>query len=123
MPPRGPLRTDDGPACRICGCSQNNACISINVVKWRPHPGELLRQRREKVTCRWVPTIADDKPRALCSACAGQADDMAEVIERMTKLVGENRSEITRKLAYRIGAAAIARRAKRLREDAYDAEA
>lgn len=66
MPPLGPLLKNDGPACRVCGCTEHNACP----------PG-----------CSWVETSGNDVPRWLCSACSGTAADMAEVVERTLKIL------------------------------------
>jgi hypothetical protein len=55
--PVGPLRTDDGPACRVCGCTQNNACVT----------GPNLSDPTFPATCYWVPVKPGEKP--LCSAC------------------------------------------------------
>lgn len=74
MPPFQPLRKDDGPACRVCGCTQHNACVEQNPLT-------------ELTTCHWVETSGNDVPRWLCSACSGTAADMAEVVERTLKIL------------------------------------
>lgn len=66
MPPIDSKRTNDGPACRVCGCTQHNACPP---------------------TCSWVPTGELDEPRSLCSACAGMPADMLNTIGRIRDLL------------------------------------
>lgn len=69
MPPFGPLLKNDGPACRVCGCTEHNACLED------PGQGPL------GIPCHWVQTKgADEGP--LCSACSGTAEDLAEAIRR-----------------------------------------
>jgi hypothetical protein len=115
MGPKGALRLDDGPACRVCGCTQNNACSSI---ERRPHPsnpgaagGQALATTLTAVACHWV-TI-DDSPRSLCSACSGTADDMREAITRGLKLL-KNPSVRAAEQAVTIGKGAIKRRDARV---------
>lgn len=64
MPPVNPPLKNDGPACRVCGCTEHNACR--HVIVWE---GPL--------TCSWVETTGADSG-ALCSACAGTDNDLAE---------------------------------------------
>jgi len=69
MPPVHPPLKNDGPACRVCGCTKNNACVDDDIF------GEA---------CSWVKTRGVDVG-PLCSACAGTADDLAEAIGRATE--------------------------------------
>lgn len=81
MPPAAPLRKDDGPACRVCGCTENNACSTI---ERRPHPSDPMGPATTltAVACSWVETSGNDVPRWLCSACSGTTADMVETIDR-----------------------------------------
>jgi hypothetical protein len=77
MPPFGPLRKDDGPACRVCGCTENNACVAEVHYAGRPPI---------RVACCWEKI--DDFPRTrLCSACSGTAADMMWTINRGMRLL------------------------------------
>jgi hypothetical protein len=77
MPPLAPPRTDDGPMCRVCGCTRRNAClVGYEIVQ------EGDNAREVGVGCEWVETSGNDVPRWLCSACSGTADDLMEVINR-----------------------------------------
>lgn len=68
MPPVHPPLKNDGPACRVCGCTEHNACLT---------EGHVF----DDVPCSWVLTKGADKG-PLCSACAGTAGDLAEAIKR-----------------------------------------
>lgn len=73
MPPLHPPLKNDGPACRVCGCTEHNACLIDDA-------GCVDLG----MTCSWVETRgADSGP--LCSACAGTTADLAEVIQRALK--------------------------------------
>ncbi len=54
------------PACRVCGCTEFNACAD---------------------GCSWVKVEKGSPP--LCSACDGTAADMAEVLKRVDRLLGK----------------------------------
>lgn len=70
MPPVGKLLKNDGPACRVCGCTENNAClVPIGLV----HDGG----------CSWVKIEANTPP--LCSACSGTPQDLAEAHTRAAR--------------------------------------
>lgn len=78
MPPIHKPLKNDGPACRVCGCTEHNACL----VDDHGHVDMGL-------TCSWVKTSgADAGP--LCSACAGTADDLVEAIKRGRKAFMSN---------------------------------
>lgn len=78
MPPTGPLLKDDGPACRVCGCTEHNACPVDTEHPDKPHfPGGPFG-------CSWI--AVPDSPRYLCSACAGTLQDASEVIARVLPL-------------------------------------
>ena len=107
MPPLYPLLKNDGPACRVCGCSEHNACMMFLPLtpkqkreRYAPHP----------IGCSWVRTEACTPP--LCSACAGTETDMVEAIGRGCRLL-EQSSNAGIHLAIVIGKAALARRKKR----------
>lgn len=71
MPPIHKPLKNDGPACRVCGCTEHNACL----VDDHGHVDMGL-------TCSWVKTSgADAGP--LCSACAGTAEDLARSLQRV----------------------------------------
>src|SRR5205085_12162975 len=54
------------PACRVCGCTEHNACDD---------------------GCSWVRVGKGEAP--LCSACDGTPGDMAEVLKRVDRLLGK----------------------------------
>jgi hypothetical protein len=83
--PQGPLRKDDGPACRVCGCTENNACLA------ELFHHQQCRSRRDglcnceagrvgNVSCSWVKVEGASPP--LCSACSGTVSDLAEALAR-----------------------------------------
>lgn len=80
MPPANPPLKNDGPACRVCGCTENNACLEQAL----PLPGKGREERwaPRVFGCSWVETSGNDVPRWLCSACSGTVADMAETIDR-----------------------------------------
>lgn len=85
--PQGPLLKNDGPACRVCGCTEHNACVT----QIMPTPTQK-RQRwaPQLVACSWVKVEGATPP--LCSACAGTVGDLAEAMvrgRRMLKQHGE----------------------------------
>lgn len=74
MPPLNPPLKNDGPACRVCGCTEHNAClVPIGLV--------------HDAGCSWVKTEARSAP--LCSACSGTLDDAVEVVRRVARLMGD----------------------------------
>lgn len=73
MPPFHPPLKNDGPACRVCGCTKNNACVTSRVYPMPP------------LCCSWVTVVDEAQP--LCSACAGTAADLAEAVGRVQKLL------------------------------------
>lgn len=76
MPPLAPPRTDDGPMCRVCGCTRHNACPVDPEDPYKPaFPSAGWG-------CEWVETSGRDAPRWLCSACSGTAADLMEVLDR-----------------------------------------
>jgi hypothetical protein len=88
-------RKSPGPACRVCGCTEWQACSE---------------------GCWWVKVEPEAKP--LCSACSGTADDMADAVKRSVKLLdgpGQPRRKID--LAVAIGRAAIRRRNVRFKAE------
>lgn len=62
MSPIGRPLKNDGPACRVCACTEHNAC---------------------PVGCSWVRTEGATEP--LCSACSGTETDAIEVLNRMQR--------------------------------------
>lgn len=69
MPPVGKPLKNDGPACRVCRCTEHNACID-------QIPGHYL-------ACSWVRTEGATAP--LCSACSGTELDAIEVLNRLQR--------------------------------------
>jgi hypothetical protein len=80
------------PSCRVCGCTEHSACDE---------------------GCSWVRVEPGSAP--LCSACSGQADDMAEVLIRVKAIASDNPRKLTP-----IISAAIMRRADRKRLEAHN---
>lgn len=116
MPPIGPLREDDGPACRVCGCTENNACVTL-----KPHPLSALAHEERyatRIACSWVETSGNDLPRNLCSACAGSAADMAETIDRGLHILLKHKGTNAGAMVVAMARAAKIRYEARLRYDA-----
>lgn len=74
-------RKSSEPACRVCRCTEHNACDG---------------------GCSWVEVEKGSPP--LCSACAGTDADMHEAMTRISKLI-----EINSELAPAIARAALRR--------------
>lgn len=94
--PQGPLLKNDGPACRVCGCTEHNACIT------------LAQAPPRTIACSWVNVETGSKP--LCSACMGTAADMAEAFKRQLRIInaeGPPRRRLDK--AFAIGQAALLR--------------
>lgn len=106
MPPFGPLLTNDGPACRVCGCTEHNACIPMEGAK-------IVGP-----ACSWVETSGNDNPRDLCSACAGTAADMFEVTQRGCAILLKHRGVRAADVVVAMARAAKVRYSARLRWDA-----
>lgn len=124
MAPLGPLRTDDGPACRVCGCTRRNACVVEVVVNHHPQCREAVGTGactceagpiggRGRIGCSWYETGIDEGKHWLCTACAGTEADMAEVIDRGLKLLLKSSSVASAGAAVAMGQAALERRRKR----------
>ncbi len=77
--PQGPLRKDDGPACRCCGCTEHNACVELVMRPGhrRPRTGTPIQVA---IACSWVKVEGATEP--LCSACSGTISDLAEAVAR-----------------------------------------
>lgn len=106
MPPLHPLLKNDGPTCRVCGCTENNACVEMpssyrNIID--PGSSALF-------SCSWVKVEGATPP--LCSACSGTEADMAEAIARGCRML-EQHSTAGIDMAVVIGKAALARRKRR----------
>lgn len=82
MPPLGPIRSDDGPACRVCGCTEHNACVT--------------KTGAGSIACHWFALPETDNHRRLCSACAGTVGDALEVIVRVHRLMRSGRIDRAR---------------------------
>lgn len=106
MPPVHPPLKNDGPACRVCGCTEHNACL---IDRRQPQIKRPRSWQPGTVTCSWVRTEANTPP--LCSACSGTDADMAEAIARGVRLL-EMCSDRGIDMAVTIGKAALARRKK-----------
>lgn len=109
MPPVGKLLKNDGPACRVCGCTEHNACVTIEM---RPHP--LMPKGRKRfrtaVPCSWVKVEGATPP--LCSACSGTPADLAEAMVRSRRML-VNSGSTALDFVVGINAAALARYRKR----------
>jgi hypothetical protein len=105
MGPIGPMRTDDGPACRVCGCTQNNACVT-------DHRPQFMIDITGPVCCAWAETSGNDNPRWLCTACAGTEADMVDAIKRGVAELKKH-TKLSIDVAVAIGTAAVIRRDKR----------
>jgi hypothetical protein len=90
--------TRDEPACRVCNCTEHNACDE---------------------GCSWVEVENESPP--LCSACSGRAGDLAEAVSRILDTIegaGFLRSKIDR--ADEIGINALIRRKTFIREQKHN---
>ena len=110
MPPMGPLRKDDGPVCRVCGCSENNACMEFLPLTVKQKQG---RYAPHPIGCHWVKVEGATPP--LCSACSGTEADMAEAITRGCRMLTLH-STAGINMAVTIGKAALVRRKRRQQE-------
>lgn len=80
--PRGPLLKNDGPRCRVCGCTEHNACVMLAVVL----EGKKKNRAREvTMSCSWVKVEGSTDP--LCSACSGTAEDLLEAMTRSRRML------------------------------------
>lgn len=85
MPPVGKPLKNDGPACRVCGCTEHNAClIPVLVITGK-------RRRPDMIGCSWVPTEGATEP--LCSACSGTELDAIEVLNRLQRFLKQHGEE------------------------------
>lgn len=110
--PQGPLLKNDGPACRVCGCTEHNACTELGDCAYEQSRGcriEVVRLSGP-VGCHWVKVEGSTPP--LCSACSGTEADMAEAIARGCRMLTLH-STSGIKMAVAIGKAALARRKRR----------
>jgi len=65
-------RRNSEPACRVCGCTDHNACDE---------------------GCSWV-KVAKDEAKPLCSACDGTAADLFEVAGRCLRMLRQPEASI-----------------------------
>jgi hypothetical protein len=116
MGPQGPLLKNDGPICRVCGCSENNACTEIDDCARQRTRGDMIETvaYRGPVGCHWVRVEGSTPP--LCSACSGTEADMAEAIARGCRMLQQH-SNAGIAMALTIGKAALARRKRRQAEN------
>lgn len=87
MPPFHPPLKNDGPACRVCGCTEHNACLIDDAGCF-----DL------GMTCSWARTTGTDSG-PLCSACAGTVDDALNVIRRTNRLLDAGNIPAARQIA------------------------
>lgn len=116
MGPVGPLRTDDGPCCRVCGCTQHNACVIASDETFVEGLAKAVRMPAVRMprllTCAWAETSGNDNPRWLCTACAGTEADMVDSIKRGVAELKKH-TKLSIDVAVAIGTAAVIRRDKR----------
>lgn len=93
MPPVHKPLKNDGPACRVCGCTEHNACVietAADVLPLTERIAKAVRMPATRMprilTCSWVETSGNDRPRWLCSACSGTDADLAETLNRIQNL-------------------------------------
>lgn len=117
MPPVHKPLKNDGPACRVCGCTERNACVidtAADVLPLTERIAKAVRMPATRMprilTCSWVKTEAGTEP--LCSACSGTAEDLAEVILRMAAYIRQH-GEKAHKLVGTVAIAASLRHRKR----------
>lgn len=114
MPPVHPPLKNDGPACRVCGCTEHNACVISTDETFTERIAKAVRipatRMPRLLTCSWV-KIADGRTLGgpLCSACAGTEADMIESLKRITLFLEQERVPS----AHLIGVQALARHKKR----------
>lgn len=109
--PQGPLLKNDGPACRVCGCTEHNACFVLLPLTAKQ---KLERYAPNVIGCSWVKVEGATPP--LCSACSGTEADMAEAITRGCRMLLQH-STAGIDMAVTIGKAALARRKRRQAEN------
>lgn len=83
MPPLGKPLTNDGPACRVCGCTEHNACAMLAIIQVGKR-----KARETTIGCSWVKTEASTPP--LCSACSGTPQDLAEAMVRGRRMLKQS---------------------------------
>lgn len=115
MPPIGKQLKNDGPVCRVCGCSEHNACTEIgDCARQRYRTGRIETVHyRGPVGCHWVKVEGSTPP--LCSACSGTEADMAEAIARGCRMLQQHTTAGI-DMAVTIGKAALTRRKRRQAE-------
>lgn len=116
--PQGPLLKNDGPVCRVCGCSEHNACVELGDMPLTARIAKAVRipatRMPRLLTCSWVKVEGATPP--LCSACSGTEADMAEAITRGVRMLQQHTS-LGINMAVTIGKAALARRKRRQAEN------
>jgi hypothetical protein len=114
--PQGPLLKNDGPACRMCGCTEHNACVELGNVPLTARIAKAVRMPATRMprllTCSWVKVEGNTEP--LCSACSGTAADMQEALGRGCRMLQQH-SNAGIDFALVIGNAARARYRARLK--------
>lgn len=93
MPPIGPLLKNDGPACRVCSCTEHNACVLQGDASAATAKGARIPATRmpRLLTCSWVITEGATEP--LCSACSGTELDAIEVLNRLQRFLKQHGEE------------------------------
>lgn len=111
--PRAPLLKNDGPACRVCGCTEHNACVTMQKIELTPAQKRDRWSPMATIACSWVKVEGATLP--LCSACSGTAADMQEALGRGCRMLQQH-SDKGIAFALVIGNAARARYRARLKK-------
>lgn len=114
MPPVGKPLKNDGPACRVCGCTEHNACVIHSDATFTERLAKAVRMPAVRMprllTCSWVKVEGATQP--LCSACSGTEADIVEVTERCTRMIRQHGGQCLEFVGKAL-AAALARRVRR----------
>lgn len=101
MPPFSPPLKNDGPACRVCGCTEYNACFD----------------EQTEASCGWAILAKPDATRGpLCTACSGTTEDAIEVLGFVGKMLNPLKKTPQPRMANFAAKEAVGRLRKRKKE-------